>query len=59
LFALQTQAKFEHKAFELIEIANARQQVVAGMNYQFELTVKNGENLHHAMAIVFRDLDSQ
>jgi transcriptional regulator len=59
LFALQTQTKIENKPFELIEIKKATQQVVAGMNYQFELTVKSGENLRHAAVIVFRGLDSQ
>ena len=59
LFALQTQTKIENKSIELIEITKARQQVVAGMNYQFELTVKSGETLRHAAVIVFRGLDSQ
>lgn len=58
LFAIQTQTKRENKAMELLEISNAKQQVVAGMNYQFELTVKSGETLYHATVVVFRSLNA-
>jgi hypothetical protein len=58
LFAVQTQAKRENKPLKLVEISKAKQQVVAGMNYQFELTVKSGETPRHATAVVFRSLQS-
>lgn len=58
LFAVQTQSKREKQSLELIEISKASQQVVAGMNYQLELTVKNGKTLSYATVIVFRALNS-
>lgn len=58
LFAVQTQTKRENKKLELVEILNATQQVVAGMNYKFELSVKSGEMLYHATVIVFRSLNA-
>lgn len=58
LFAVQTQATRENKPLELLEVSKAMQQVVAGMNYRFELTVKKGEAQYHATVIVFRSLDA-
>jgi hypothetical protein len=58
LFAVQTQSKRENKQLELLEVSKAMQQVVAGMNYQLELTLKNGEAQYHATVIVFRSLDA-
>ncbi len=55
-FAVKTQAQRDHTPLELVEISNARQQVVAGMNYQFEVTVKSAETLRHAMVVVFQSL---
>ena len=56
LFAVETQLRREKKSFELLKISKVRQQVVAGMNYQFELTLKNGETHYQAAAIVFQSL---
>ena len=58
LFAVQTQTKRENKQLELVEISKARQQVVAGMNYQLELTVKSAGSLYRANVIVFRSLNA-
>jgi hypothetical protein len=57
LFAVQTQIKHESKPLELVKIAKAKLQVVAGINYQFELAVKSKDTLYYATAIVFKALD--
>lgn len=56
VYAVQTQAQRDHKPLELLEISNARQQVVAGMNYQFEVTVKSAGTLRSAAVVVFQSL---
>ena len=55
-FAVQTQTKRDNKPLELLEISNARQQVVAGMNYEFEVTVKSAGALRSAAVVVFQSL---
>lgn len=58
LFAVQTQTKRENKPLELIEISKATQQVVAGMNYQFELSIKIDGKIAKAKVIVFQSLEN-
>jgi hypothetical protein len=59
LFAVQTQTKRENKALELTEISRPQQQVVAGMNYQFELSVKTDGKIMKAKAVVFKSLQNR
>ena len=58
LFAVQTQSNREKRPLELVEISKAMQQVVAGMNYRLELTVKSAETQYRATAVVFRSLNA-
>ena len=60
-FAVSEQAGKEHvpgghHGFKLDEILSAKQQVVAGMNYDLELKVKVHHGKKNARAIVYKNL---
>lgn len=60
-FAVSEQAGKEHAprghhGFKLDEILSAKQQVVAGMNYDLELKVKVNHGKKNAQAIVYKNL---
>lgn len=55
-FAVSAEAQSTGEIYELQQVVEAEQQVVAGMNYRLVLVVVDSGQSRRAEAVVFRDL---
>ncbi len=55
-FAVRSEARKTKKHFKLISVSKAEQQVVAGLNYNLCLKVRDGKRTRTANAIVYQNL---
>ena len=56
--AVQEQSKRQPQTLKLNNIFKAEKQIVAGVNYRFDVVVKEGRSVREARVVVFRDLKS-
>lgn len=55
-FAVRERARVEGRSLRLIGVANAEQQVVAGLNFRMTLRVARGRETPSARVVVYRPL---
>ena len=55
-FARQTQAEKTNQDLEIVRVAKAERQVVAGINYRMCLVISDGENQYTVTTVVYVDL---
>jgi hypothetical protein len=55
-FAVREQARRGRRAVTLLAVRRAEQQVVAGLNYRLELSVRSGGETRAATAVVYQNL---
>lgn len=58
-FAVAAESKRVKHVITLISIRKAQQQVVAGMNYEVCLQVRDGRRVRRATAVVYRNLQGK
>lgn len=57
-FAVTTEAKATGKSLQLVKVVRVEKQVVAGINYRLQITVKEEGQLTPVEVIVWRRLDN-
>lgn len=58
-FAVKTRSRQSRKNLRLIDIEKAQVQVVAGLNYDLCMRLRDGKRYFHARAVVYKDLKNR